>query len=86
MIEVMPKKARFDDLEATMEAALTGMGLVWLPTWLIQQSVAAGNLLHVLPDAPSLTTRSHAQRALQRRHPAAQCLRRFQSCQPGSRN
>jgi DNA-binding transcriptional LysR family regulator len=60
-IEVMPRtRARFDDLEATMDAAIAGMGLAWLPSWLIKRFVLAGSLMHVLPQAPSVVTQNYA--------------------------
>ena len=41
-------------------AALEGMGLVFLPTWMVQPDVAAGRLQIVLPDALSFNTTLHA--------------------------
>lgn len=41
-------------------AALEGMGLVFLPTWMAQPDVAAGRLQIVLPDALNFSTTLHA--------------------------
>lgn len=39
-----------DDMAALREAAMAGVGIVQLPTLLISQDIAAGRLVHVLPD------------------------------------
>jgi len=39
-----------DDMAALRDAALAGVGIVKLPTMLVAQDVAAGRLVHVLPD------------------------------------
>jgi len=31
-------------------AALEGMGLAFLPKWLVTEDIAAGRLVHILPD------------------------------------
>jgi DNA-binding transcriptional LysR family regulator len=41
-------------------AALEGMGLVFLPTWMVQQDISAGRLRLVLPDSLRFTTTLHA--------------------------
>jgi DNA-binding transcriptional LysR family regulator len=40
---------RFDDLDAIADAATAGMGLAWLPSWLVRERVAAGALVTLLP-------------------------------------
>jgi DNA-binding transcriptional LysR family regulator len=37
-----------DDLDAISDAAAAGMGLAWLPTWLIRDRIASGELVPVL--------------------------------------
>jgi DNA-binding transcriptional LysR family regulator len=46
-------RLRLDDLDAIADAAVAGMGLAWLPSWLIRDRIAAGSLVAVLPKAPS---------------------------------
>ena len=53
-LEVTPSgRLRLDDLDAIADAAVAGMGLAWLPVWLIRERLAAGSLVAVLPKAPS---------------------------------
>ncbi|MBA8879161.1 LysR substrate-binding domain-containing protein [Phyllobacterium myrsinacearum] len=53
-------RLRFDDLEAIADAAIEGMGLAWLPYWLISNHIRAGNLVELWPDRPSATIESYA--------------------------
>jgi DNA-binding transcriptional LysR family regulator len=49
MVEApIDSRARLDDLEAISDAAAAGMGLAWLPCWLIRARVASGELVRVL--------------------------------------
>ena len=51
--EITPSnRLRFDDLGAIADAAETGMGLAWLPSWLVLDRLRAGTLVHLLPDQP----------------------------------
>jgi DNA-binding transcriptional LysR family regulator len=60
-LEIAPKsRLRFDDLEAIADAASAGLGLAWLPCWLIRDRVRAGALVQVLGDHPGLVIDSHA--------------------------
>jgi DNA-binding transcriptional LysR family regulator len=60
-IAIMPKaRLRFDDLEAIADAAVAGMGLAWLPCWLIRERVVSGALVRVLDDRPGLVFDTHA--------------------------
>jgi DNA-binding transcriptional LysR family regulator len=43
---------RLDDLDAIADAATTGMGLAWLPCWLVRERIQAGALVPLLPDQP----------------------------------
>jgi len=52
-VEVLPAhRLRLDDLDAIADAATTGMGLAWLPYWLVRERIHAGALVPLLPDQP----------------------------------
>lgn len=52
-VEVRPNgRLRLDDLDAIADAATAGMGLAWLPYWLIRDRVQAGALEILLPGQP----------------------------------
>lgn len=53
-------RLNFGDLEAVADAAAAGMGLAWLPCWLIRERCESGQLLRVLRDAPGLSFGVHA--------------------------
>jgi DNA-binding transcriptional LysR family regulator len=60
-IAVTPRsRLRLDDLEAIADAAVAGMGLAWLPCWLVRDHVTSGALVRVLADAPNIAFDSHA--------------------------
>jgi DNA-binding transcriptional LysR family regulator len=44
---------RFDDLDAIADAAAAGMGLAWLPFWLVRERIASGALVILLPKEPA---------------------------------
>ena len=53
--EFMPvSRLRLDDLDAIADAAIAGMGLAWLPCWLVRERVQAGALVALLPRQPGL--------------------------------
>jgi len=59
--EVMPaSRLRLDDLDAIADAAVAGMGLAWLPSWLIRERLQAGTLVRLLPDQPAFPYDAHA--------------------------
>lgn len=59
--EVTPvSRLRLDDLEAIAEAAAAGLGLAWLPCWLVRAQIQAGTLVPVLQDQPGYLYDSHA--------------------------
>ncbi|WID97546.1 LysR family transcriptional regulator [Bosea vestrisii] len=59
--EVMLRhRLRFDDLEAIADAAVLGMGLAWLPSWLVRERLRAGELVELLPDEGRLPYDVHA--------------------------
>ena len=43
-----------DDLGAIADAAAAGVGLAWLPCWLVRERVASGELRLVLTDIPAI--------------------------------
>jgi DNA-binding transcriptional LysR family regulator len=52
-MEVTPiNRLRLDDLDAIADAATSGMGLAWLPSWLVRERIQAGALVALLPDQP----------------------------------
>jgi DNA-binding transcriptional LysR family regulator len=53
-------RLHLDDMDAIADAAAAGMGLVWLPSWLVRDRIMAGRLIHVLPDQPSFLYDAHA--------------------------
>ncbi|TIV94294.1 MAG: LysR family transcriptional regulator, partial [Mesorhizobium sp.] len=53
-------RLRLDDLDAIADAATDGMGLAWLPYWLVRERVEAGKLIRVLPDQPDYLYDCHA--------------------------
>ncbi|KQT88687.1 hypothetical protein ASG60_21660 [Methylobacterium sp. Leaf469] len=48
-------RLRFDDIEVIADAARAGLGLCWLPHWLIRDSVQAGELVEIWADRPCTT-------------------------------
>jgi len=46
-------RLRFDDLEVIADAAVDGLGLAWLPCWLISDRLRARLLLELWSDRPS---------------------------------
>jgi DNA-binding transcriptional LysR family regulator len=50
---IMPTgRLRLDDLDAIADAAAAGMGLAWLPSWLVRDRIASGALVAALPKQP----------------------------------
>ncbi|MDX8490171.1 LysR family transcriptional regulator [Mesorhizobium sp. VK22B] len=59
--EIAPAgRLRFDDLDAIADAATEGMGLAWLPYWLVRQRIEAGRLIRLLPDQSDYLYDCHA--------------------------
>lgn len=50
----------FDDLEAIADAAAKGMGLTWLPYWLVRDRILSGELVQVLESRPGLVIEAFA--------------------------
>ncbi|UVC13899.1 LysR family transcriptional regulator [Mesorhizobium onobrychidis] len=60
-LEVMPvSRLRFDDLAAIADAAAAGMGLAWLPYWLVRARIQAGALVPLLSDQPGFLYDAYA--------------------------
>jgi DNA-binding transcriptional LysR family regulator len=58
--EVIPaNRVRLDDLEAITDAAVAGLGLAWLPCWLVRTHLEAGRLEQVLAHQPGLVFDTH---------------------------
>lgn len=55
-----PSRLRLDDLDAIADAATAGLGLAWLPCWLVRDRVQAGALVPLLPDQPGFLYDCHA--------------------------
>jgi DNA-binding transcriptional LysR family regulator len=55
-----PHRLRFDDLGAIADAAIDGLGIAWLPCWLMRDAVRAGKLVPVLADQPQQIFESYA--------------------------
>jgi DNA-binding transcriptional LysR family regulator len=56
----MKGRLRLDDLEAISDAAAAGLGLAWLPCWLIRSRVAKGELVRLFDDLPAAEFNSSA--------------------------
>lgn len=58
--QVLPQtRLRFDDLDVMADAAVAGLGLVWLPCWLARRHVMSGALIRILGDLPQLELATH---------------------------
>ena len=53
-------RLRFDDLEAIANAAVDGMGLAWVPHWLIRDELLAGSLVALWANRPSASMECYA--------------------------
>ncbi|TIY02007.1 MAG: LysR family transcriptional regulator, partial [Mesorhizobium sp.] len=61
ILEVMPvSRLRLDDLAAIADAAAAGMGLAWLPYWLVREHIQAGALVVLLPEQPGFLYDAYA--------------------------
>jgi DNA-binding transcriptional LysR family regulator len=56
----LTSRLQLDDLEAIADAATAGLGLAWVPEWLVRERLRAGRLVSVLDDQPGATMQSHA--------------------------
>lgn len=53
-------RLRLDDLEAIADLAASGMGIAWLPDWLVKERIHSGALASVLEDQPGFVIESYA--------------------------
>jgi DNA-binding transcriptional LysR family regulator len=59
--DVLPgSRLRYDDLQAIADAAVAGVGLAWLPCWLMRPHIRAGELELVMDSERVLSTDIHA--------------------------
>ncbi len=59
--EMMPVgRLRLDDMDAIADAAAAGMGLAWLPSWLVRDRLQSGALIRLLPDEEDYPYDCHA--------------------------
>ena len=59
--EVLPaNRIRLDDLDAIADVAAMGLGLAWLPSWLVRERIRAGALVKVLSDLPDFPYDAYA--------------------------
>ena len=59
--EIMPAgRLRLDDMEAIADAAVQGMGLAWLPYWLVRERLATGVLVGLFGGQPEFLYDCHA--------------------------
>lgn len=56
----LASRLRFDDLEVTADAAVAGMGIAWLPYWLVRERIQAGALVPLWEERPAASMDSHA--------------------------
>lgn len=54
ILEITPRgRLRLDDLSALVDAAMSGLGLAWVPDWLVREPLAQGRLVRLLSDLRS---------------------------------
>ncbi|MER9874164.1 LysR family transcriptional regulator [Mesorhizobium sp. M0195] len=59
--EIRPvSRLRLDDLDAIADAAAAGMGLAWLPYWLVRRRIQVGALVLLLPEQSRFLYDVHA--------------------------
>lgn len=46
-------RLQFDNVEAVVDAALDGLGVAWVPSWLARRHLETGRLVQILSDFPS---------------------------------
>ncbi|WP_442956705.1 LysR substrate-binding domain-containing protein [Propionivibrio sp.] len=56
----MSSPGAYNDLDAIADAAVAGMGLAWLPFWLIRDRVLSGTLVQVLKDQTGYVVDTYA--------------------------
>ncbi|XRD86210.1 LysR family transcriptional regulator [Dyella acidisoli] len=56
----LASRLRLDDLEVTADAAVAGMGIAWLPHWLVRDRIQSGALTALWEKRPAASMDSHA--------------------------
>lgn len=60
-VELQPAgRLMLDDLDAIADAATEGMGIAWLPYWLVRDRIHAGALVQLLPNEPAFLYDAYA--------------------------
>ncbi|MFS8113261.1 LysR family transcriptional regulator [Rhizobium jaguaris] len=60
-VDYLPEtRLRLDDLEVMADAAVSGMGIAWLPCWLVRDYVSAGTLTPALKNVSSRAVNVYA--------------------------
>ncbi|WP_457444555.1 LysR family transcriptional regulator [Roseateles sp. P5_E4] len=61
LIEVtLSSRFRFDDLAVVADAAAAGLGIAWLPHWLVRDSLQDGRLVALFEERPHASVECHA--------------------------
>jgi DNA-binding transcriptional LysR family regulator len=61
LVEWIPKgRVRMDDIFAIVEAALAGMGLAWVSSWIVREHLRSGRLVALLPQWRSMPLQTSA--------------------------
>nr|WP_216663487.1 LysR family transcriptional regulator [Dickeya dadantii] len=53
-------RMRFNDLEVVADAAVEGMGIAWLPHWLVRERIQRGELVEIWGDRPGAVMKCYA--------------------------
>lgn len=56
----LSSRIHLDDMDTIADTAVAGLGLVWLPSWLVRARLKKGELIQVLPDQPPFLYDAHA--------------------------
>jgi DNA-binding transcriptional LysR family regulator len=65
-----PTSFMADDIETLRDAAVEGLGICWLPDWLVHDNVENGSLVRILPDVRPLVIDTFLVRAASTYPPA----------------
>ena len=56
----LTSRLRSDNLAVIADAAVAGLGIAWLSSWLVRDQIRAGTLVTILDDLPGATIETHA--------------------------
>lgn len=68
---------RCNDFEALLKAAISGLGIVFLPNWVVGQDIKAGRLVNIFDDPQQKVDDIHFLRALPRMTPKLAAFLQF---------